>query len=101
MRSSFRGTNSARPRCRASAARAGGAVGIGTIAGVICVEHFGECLGTAIFTVFLLRCCDPMHKAAHMAVLTAIMSIGFTVAGAASGFLAEALGYTRYFAFTF
>jgi PAT family beta-lactamase induction signal transducer AmpG len=37
-----------------------------------------------------------------MAVLTAIMSIGFTIAGMASGFLVEALGgFAPYFVFTF
>ncbi len=35
-----------------------------------------------------------------MAILTSIMSVAFTLAGVFSGFLAEALGYTVYFAFT-
>ncbi|MBM4373900.1 MAG: MFS transporter [Deltaproteobacteria bacterium] len=78
-----------------------GAVSLSTITAVICVEHVGEGLGTAVFTVFLMRCCDPEHRAAHMAIVTALMSIGFTVAGMASGYLAEALGFVRYFGFTF
>ncbi len=68
---------------------------------VIMAEHFGAGLGTAVFMVYLMRCCDPAHKAAHMAILTALMSVSFTIAGAASGFLTEALGYTTYFALTF
>jgi PAT family beta-lactamase induction signal transducer AmpG len=78
-----------------------GPVSLSTITAVICVEHVGEGLGTAVFTVFLMRCCDRAHRAAHMAIVTALMSIGFTVAGMASGYLAEALGFVRYFGFTF
>lgn len=68
---------------------------------VITLERLGEGLGTAVFMVYLMRCCDPRHKAAHMAILTALMSIGFTVAGAVSGFLAQALGFSQYFLFSF
>jgi PAT family beta-lactamase induction signal transducer AmpG len=78
-----------------------GPVDIVTVTSVICIEHIGEGLGTAVFTVFLMRCCDPAHKAAHMAIVTAIMSIGFTVAGMASGYLAQELGFINYFLFTF
>ena len=72
------------------------------VGSVVIAEDFGAGLGTAVFMIYLLRCCDPRHKATHMAVLTAIMSIGFTIAGMASGFLVEALGgFAPYFAFTF
>jgi PAT family beta-lactamase induction signal transducer AmpG len=80
---------------------AAGAVGIVTVTAVISIEHIGEGLGTAVFTVFLMRCCDPAHRASHMAIVTALMSIGFTIAGMASGYLAQALGFVRYFGFTF
>jgi MFS transporter, PAT family, beta-lactamase induction signal transducer AmpG len=72
-----------------------------SIAAVVIGEDFGAGLGTAVFMVYIMRCCDPRHKATHMAVLTAIMSIGFTFAGMASGFLAEALGFGWYFTLTF
>ena len=78
-----------------------GEIGIGVITVVITVEHFGAGLGTAVFMVYLMRCCDPEHKAAHMALLTALMSVGFTLAGVASGALAEVMGYGPYFAMTF
>jgi PAT family beta-lactamase induction signal transducer AmpG len=64
-------------------------------------EHFGEGLGTAVFMVYLMRSCDPAHKASHMAILTALMSVSFTLAGVASGFLAKSMGFAWYFAFTF
>ncbi len=68
---------------------------------VITVEAFGAGLGTAVFMVYMMRCCRPGYKAAHMAILTALMSVSFTLAGVASGFLAEWMGYTLYFGFTF
>ena len=68
---------------------------------LIAVEEFGAGLGTAVFMVYLMRCCDPAHKAAHFAILSALMSVSFTVAGVASGFLAEAIGFGPYFGFTF
>jgi PAT family beta-lactamase induction signal transducer AmpG len=68
---------------------------------IIVVEMIGAGLGTAVFMVYIMRCCRPEHKAAHMALLTALMSVSFTLAGVASGFLAEALGFTAYFVFTF
>jgi MFS transporter, PAT family, beta-lactamase induction signal transducer AmpG len=85
------------------AAVAAGWLGTSTPAlfGVICVERFGEGLGTAVFMVYLMRCCRPAHKAAHMAIVTALMSVGFTLAGMVSGFLAEAVGFAAYFTLTF
>lgn len=78
-----------------------GDLGLGTITVVVAVEHFGAGLGTAVFMVYLMRCCHPAHKAAHMALLTALASVGFTLAGVASGALAELLGYGPYFMLTF
>jgi len=82
-------------------AGASGSVGLGFITTMMTIEHFGEGLGTAVFMVYLMRCCDPQHKAAHMAILTALMSISFTFAGVASGFLVVQMGYFYYFVFTF
>lgn len=76
-------------------------VSLATITAVVTVEHFGAGLGTAVFMVYLMRCCDPEHKAAHMALLTALASVGYTLAGVASGALAELLGYGPYFVLTF
>ena len=68
---------------------------------VIAVEQFGAGLGTAVLMVYIMRCCSPLHKAAHMAILTALMSVSFTIAGVCSGFLAESMGFANYFLFTF
>lgn len=78
-----------------------GDVSLGWSTAVITAEMFGAGLGTAVLMVFIMRCCQPQHRASHMAILTAIMSIGFTVAGSVSGFLAEAFGYPVYFVLTF
>jgi len=71
------------------------------LVGVITVENFGSGLGTAVFMVYLMRCCKPDHKAAHYAILSALMSVSFTVSGVFSGFIASAFGFGRFFGFTF
>lgn len=71
------------------------------VTGAIVAEHFGAGLGTAVFMVYIMRTCDPAHKAGHMAIVTAVMSVSFTIAGVGSGFIAAQIGYAWYFAFTF
>ncbi len=71
------------------------------LAGVITLENVGSGFGTAIFMVYLMRCCKPGHKAAHYAILSALMSVSFTLSGVLSGFIADAWGFQTYFAFTF
>ena len=68
---------------------------------VIAAEHLGAGFGTAVFMVYLMRTCDPAHKAGHFAIVSALMSVSFTLAGVLSGVLAERLGFTVYFGFTF
>lgn len=71
------------------------------LAGVITLENIGSGFGTAVFMVYLMRCCKPGHKAAHYAVLSALMSVSFTFSGVLSGFIADAWGFQTFFAFTF
>ncbi|PRQ07998.1 MFS transporter [Enhygromyxa salina] len=71
------------------------------VTAVLAAENFGSGLGTAAFMVYLMRTCDPRHKAGHFAIVSALMSVSFTVAGVLSGFLADALGFATYFGFTF
>jgi MFS transporter, PAT family, beta-lactamase induction signal transducer AmpG len=77
------------------------AIGTITLTVVIACEHAGAGLGTAVFMVYLMRTCDPAHKAGHFAIVSALMSVSFTLAGVASGFLADAIGFSNYFGFTF
>ena len=67
---------------------------------VITLEMFGAGLGTAVFMVYLMRCPLPGYKAAHYAILSALMSASFTMAAVVSGFLADAIGFAGYFLFT-
>ncbi|MFN8601556.1 MAG: MFS transporter [Candidatus Binatia bacterium] len=75
--------------------------GSALVVGVITFDSFGSGLGTAVFMVYLMRCCAPEHRAAHMAIVTALMSVSFTLAGVGSGFLAASMGFGSYFLFTF
>ena len=75
--------------------------GSALVVGVITFDSFGSGLGTAVFMVYLMRCCAPEHRAAHMAIVTALMSVSFTLAGVGSGFLASSMGFGPYFLFTF
>ncbi len=79
------------------------ALGIETlvVGAVIVAEHIGAGFGTAVFMVYIMRTCDPDHKAGHMAIVTALMSVSFTIAGVGSGFIAAEIGYAAYFGFTF
>jgi PAT family beta-lactamase induction signal transducer AmpG len=81
----------------------GPAIGVqsAVLSSVIVAEAIGSGLGTAVFMVYIMRTCDPGHKAGHMAIVTALMSVSFTIAGVGSGFIAAEIGYTSYFLFTF
>jgi MFS transporter, PAT family, beta-lactamase induction signal transducer AmpG len=77
------------------------AIGPITLTTIIAAEHAGAGLGTAVFMVYLMRTCDPAHKAGHFAIVSALMSLSFTIAGVSSGFLAAEIGFANYFGFTF
>lgn len=78
-----------------------GPVDIWFTTGVIAIENFGAGLGTAVLMVYIMRCCDPGFRAGHMAIVTALMSLSFTIAGVGSGFIADSVGFANYFGFTF
>ncbi|MBM3286188.1 MAG: AmpG family muropeptide MFS transporter [Candidatus Eisenbacteria bacterium] len=65
------------------------------------VESFTAGLGTAAFLAFLMSICQKEHAATQYALLTALFGLGRSIAGAASGWGVERLGYAPYFAFTF
>lgn len=64
-------------------------------------ENFAAGLGTAAFVAFLMSVCERRYAATQYAVLSALLALSRTLAGAASGGLAEQLGYAWYFALTF
>jgi PAT family beta-lactamase induction signal transducer AmpG len=71
---------------------------------VACVHAFDQFaggLGTAVLITFLMRTCTERFKAAHFAIGTGLMNLSGVLAGVASGFLAQRLGYGPFFGLTF
>jgi PAT family beta-lactamase induction signal transducer AmpG len=71
---------------------------------VACVHAFDQFaggLGTAVLITFLMRTCTERFKAAHFAIGTGLMNVSGVLAGIASGFLAQRLGYGPFFGLTF
>ena len=64
-------------------------------------ESFTGGLGTAAFLAFLMAIVDKRHSATEYALLSSAFALSRSVAGWASGFGAEALGYGQYFLLTF
>jgi len=64
-------------------------------------ESFTQGLGTAAFLSLLMRLCDKEHAGTQYALLSALFSLVRHVAGAASGWAAESLGYPAFFLYTF
>jgi PAT family beta-lactamase induction signal transducer AmpG len=62
------------------------------------VESFCQGLGTAAFLSFLMLLCHREHAATQFALLTALYGFARDLVGALSGFGAEHLGYTAFFA---
>ena len=64
-------------------------------------ENFAHGLATAAFVAFLMSVCERRYAATQYAVLSALLAMSRTLAGAASGAVAEHLGYAHYFLLTF
>jgi len=64
-------------------------------------ENFAHGLGTAAFLAFLMSVCERRYAATQFAVLSALLALSRTLAGGASGVLAEKMGYGDYFFLTF
>jgi MFS transporter, PAT family, beta-lactamase induction signal transducer AmpG len=67
------------------------------------IEQFAYGLGTAAYTVFLMRTVRPdsEYKGAHYAIATGLMALGLLLPGAVSGYLETALGYSNFFFVSF
>lgn len=65
--------------------------------GAAIIETFCGGLGTAAFLSFLMFICDRDNAATEYAMLSALFAIGRTVAVAFSGYVAQDLGYARYY----
>ncbi len=69
----------------------------GLMVACIGVENICGGMGTAAFVAFLMSLCDKRFTATHYALLSSVMAISRTIAGAFTGFAAEGLGWPRYF----
>lgn len=67
------------------------------IVAAVFLEQLAAGIGTAGFSVFLMRLCAGQYKASHFAIASALMSLAATLSGSASGFIAKPLGYTWFF----
>jgi MFS transporter, PAT family, beta-lactamase induction signal transducer AmpG len=65
--------------------------------GAAVIETFCGGLGTAAFLSFLMAICDRDNAATEYAMLSALFGLGRTFAFAFSGFVAQDLGFTRYY----
>jgi PAT family beta-lactamase induction signal transducer AmpG len=65
------------------------------------VESFTGGLGTGAFLAFLMAIVDKRRSAAEYALLSSLFALSRSVAGVASGFGVEAMGYANYFLLTF
>lgn len=67
----------------------------------IIVENFTGAIGTVIFVAYLSALCgDRAHTATQFALLTALAAVGRTVLASGGGYVAEASGWTVFFAIT-
>jgi PAT family beta-lactamase induction signal transducer AmpG len=73
----------------------------GAIIPVVIFEQFAAGIGAAAHTVFLMRRTRAAFSASHYAFATAIVALGSTLAGFASGPLNEQLGHPWFFTVAF
>ena len=65
------------------------------------IESFTGGLGTAAFLAFLMAIVNKQHSATEYALLSSIFALSRSLAGWASGFGAQSMGYAPYFYLTF
>lgn len=73
----------------------------GAIYGASVLESFTGGMGTAAFLSFLMNLCDKESAAVQYALLSALFGFTRSVAGAASGWATEQMGYASFFLLTF
>ncbi len=71
------------------------------ITAAVLSEQFIAGVGSAAFVIFLMRRCAGEYKASHYAIVTALMSVATTSFGAASGVIADRLGFPAFFALAY
>jgi PAT family beta-lactamase induction signal transducer AmpG len=65
----------------------------------IVTENFTSAIGTVIFVAYLSALCqNPLHTATQYALLTALAAVGRTYLSSGAGFVAQAVGWSWFFA---
>lgn len=67
---------------------------------VIAAENFASGLGNVTIVAFLSGLCNRAFTATQYALLSSVSSIGRTVVGSSSGFIASAFGWVDFFIFS-
>ena len=65
----------------------------------IFVEQFGYGFGFTAYMLYLIYFSDGEHKTAHYAICTGFMALGMMLPGMIAGWLADTLGFVRFFVF--
>ncbi len=63
----------------------------------IAAENFFSGMGNAAYAAFLMSLCNPKFTATQFALLTSLMALTRTLAGAPTGWLAKNFGWETYF----
>lgn len=63
----------------------------------VTIENICSGLGTAAFTAFLMSICNKKYTATQFALISSVMALTRTLAGAPAGFLQKAVGWEMYF----
>ena len=66
----------------------------------ITIENLTGGFGTAAFVAYLSLLCDVRHTATQYALLTSLSSVGRTIIGSSTGFVAERVGWEQFFVLT-
>lgn len=67
------------------------------ISGAVALEQFGYGFGFTAFMLYMLYFADGPHKTAHYAICTGFMALGMMIPGMWSGWVADIVGYQRFF----
>lgn len=63
----------------------------------IAAENFFSGMGNAAYAAFLMGLCNPKFTATQFALVTSLMALTRTLAGASTGWLAKSVGWENYF----
>jgi PAT family beta-lactamase induction signal transducer AmpG len=79
-------------------ARFGG--GLSGLIATVSIEHFAHGMVTAAFLALLMSLCNPRFSATQYALLSGVYALSRSVLAAPAGFLAQAVGWSSFFALT-